>query len=270
MVYYKPKNDTVVGGELMVLLAFGDVVGVSGAETLAARLPALRKHYSAHLVIVNAENADGSGAMPARIHLLRDAGADAITLGNHTFRKRQIEPELRENPRLLRPLNFSPRAPGRGAVTLDIGGRRVCIVNLVGRCHMDFAPDNPFLAIEALLAQGEADRYIIEFHAQASSEKYAMAYHLDGRASVLFGTHTHVQTADEKIFPKGLGYLTDLGMCGPWDSVIGVRPEQSLAMFLGEPAGRFETAPGPACIQGAAFAIDDETGACTAIERIQE
>jgi hypothetical protein len=254
----------------MVLLAFGDVVGTSGVEALASRLPALRKHYRASLVVVNGENADGSGIMPVRVHKLRDAGADVVTLGNHTFRKKQIEPELRENPRLLRPLNFSPRSAGHGTVTLDIGGKRVCVVNLVGRCHMDFSPDNPFLAIEELFAKKEADRYIVEFHAQATSEKYAMAYHLDGRASVLFGTHTHVQTADEKIFPKGMGYLSDLGMCGPWDSVIGVRPEQSLAMFLGEPAGRFETAPGLACIQGAAFAIDDTTGACTEIERIQE
>jgi hypothetical protein len=254
----------------MVLLAFGDIVGTSGVEALASRLPALRKHYGAHLVVANAENADGSGIMPARVHKLRDAGADVLTLGNHTFRKRQIETELRENPRLLRPLNFSPRAPGKGYVVLDINGKRVCVVNLVGRCHMDFGSDNPFLAVEELLSRKEADRYIIDFHAQATSEKYAMAYHLDGRASVLFGTHTHVQTADEKIFPKGMGYLSDLGMCGPWDSVIGVRPEQSLAMFLGEPAGRFESAPGPACIQGAAFAINDATGYCTEIERIQE
>jgi len=254
----------------VVILAFGDVVGTSGVKSLSERLPSYRKHYGAALVIVNAENADGTGVMPPRVHTLQDAGADVITLGNHTYHKRQIEPELKKNPRLLRPLNFSPRAPGYGHVTIPAGGKKICVFNLVGRCHMDFTPDNPFLAADALLARKEADLYICEFHASATSEKYAMAYHLDGRASVLYGTHTHVQTADEKIFPKGMGYLTDLGMCGPWDSVIGVRVEQSLAMFLGEITTRFESAPGPVCIQGAAFDVDEATGECRGIERFQE
>ena len=255
----------------MVILAFGDVVGAAGVAALADRLPELRRYYNAALILVNAENAEGTGVLPAQVVTLQNAGADVVTLGNHTFRRRQIEGELESNDRLLRPLNFSPRAPGRGFVTLTAGGRRVCVVNLVGRCHMDFTPDNPFLAIEALIKRAVAEIYLIDFHASATSEKYAMAYFLDGlKVSVLYGTHTHVQTADEKIFPNGLGYLTDLGMCGPWNSVIGVKPENSMALFLGEPFGRFETAPGPVCLQGAAFDVDERTGVCRGVERIQE
>ena len=164
--------------------------------------------------------------------------------------------------------NLLPSLPGRGFGTFETKIGPVGIVNLLGRCNLDFRPDNPFRVIDKVLKELDGLPVLLDFHAEATSEKLAMAYYLDGKISAQWGTHTHVQTADEQILPKGTGYLTDLGMTGPVHSVIGVKPEQSIANFRGELTSRYETAPGPCMLAGAVFTIDAKTGRCTAAERV--
>jgi metallophosphoesterase (TIGR00282 family) len=191
-----------------------------------------------------------------------------VTLGNHSFGKRQIVPMLEENRYLLRPANQAPQLPGIGWNVYECGRWRIGVIDLIGRCKMDFGPDNPFTAADRILREMEADVRLVDFHTEATSEKAAMAYHLAGRVSAVWGTHTHVPTADERIFPKGTGFITDLGMTGPLESVIGVRPEQSVTMFLGGLPGRFEPADGPCKLDACLFEIDPQTGLCTALERL--
>ena len=257
-------------GNNMVLniLAVGDVVGDTGVEHLIRVLPGIRRLKQIGFTVVNGENAAGLGLLPRQAKDLFAAGTDVITLGNHTWAKQQIIPLLEDRCDILRPLNWSDKLPGRGSFVFDIGKARIGVINLIGRCGMDFGPDNPFLKVDVLLRQMQADVILVDFHAEATSEKLAMAYYLDGRVSALWGTHTHVQTADERVFPKGMGYITDLGMTGPVESVLGIRPEQSVTTFLGGLAGRYETAPGPCKLEGCIFAVDMETGRCVGVERI--
>ena len=195
--------------------------------------------------------------------------SDVVTLGNHAFAKAQIVPRLEDDPYLLRPANYTSRAPGRGWGVFDCGHIRVGVMNLIGRCGLDFHADNPFTTADRLLRGGERPLFtLVDFHAEATSEKLAMAYYLDGRVSALWGTHTHVPTADEEVFPKGTGYITDLGMTGPVRSVLGVRPEQSVETFLGGLPGRYQTAEGACKLQGAVFSLDSATGLCVAVERV--
>ena len=180
-----------------------------------------------------------------------------------------IVPRLEDDPYLLRPANYTGRAPGRGWGVFDCGHIRVGVMNLIGRCGLDFHADNPFTTADRLLRGGERPLFtLVDFHAEATSEKLAMAYYLDGRVSALWGTHTHVPTADEEVFPKGTGYITDLGMTGPVRSVLGVRPEQSVETFLGGLPGRYQTAEGACKLQGAVFSLDSATGLCVAVERV--
>ena len=210
-----------------------------------------------------------SGLTPAHVDALYAAGADVVTLGNHAFAKAQIVPRLEDDPYLLRPANYTGRAPGRGWGVFDCGHIRVGVMNLIGRCGLDFHADNPFTTADRLLRGGERPLFtLVDFHAEATSEKLAMAYYLDGRVSALWGTHTHVPTADEEVFPKGTGYITDLGMTGPVRSVLGVRPEQSVETFLGGLPGRYQTAEGACKLQGAVFSLDSATGLCVAVERV--
>ena len=170
---------------------------------------------------------------------------------------------------ILRPANFSPRTPGRGVGIYDCGRFRIRVISLIGRCDLSWGSDNPFTTADRLLAEPDAPTFtVVDFHAQATSEKLAMAYYLDGRVSALWGTHTHVPTADERVFPKGTGYLTDLGMTGAVESVLGIQPQQSVEMFLGGLPGRFRPASGPCKAQGALFTLDSATGLCTAVERV--
>ena len=250
------------------ILAIGDVVEEQGAAHLERHLRSLKKLKDIHFTVVNGENAAGTGITDQQVDQLYQAGADVITLGNHTFGKPKIAERLEEDPYLLRPANYTSRAPGRGWGVYDCDRISIGVMNLIGRCGLDFNADNPFTAAARLL-KGERPLFtLVDFHAEATSEKLAMGYYLDGQVSAVWGTHTHVPTADERILPRGTGYLTDLGMTGPVESVLGIRPEQSIEMFLGGQPGRFQTAEGPCKMQGAIFSLDSGTGLCVGVERI--
>ena len=253
------------------ILAIGDVVGDIGVSALERNLRKIQHQHNIDFTVVNGENAAGVGITPQLAHRLYTAGADVLTLGNHVWGKREIATFLDEDGYILRPANLADLAPGRGYGIFPVKRKMLCVVNLVGRCSMDFGPDNPFHCVSRILKETaqHADFTVVDFHASATSEKAAMAYHLDGTVSALWGTHTHVQTADERVLPKGLGFLTDLGMTGPLESVLGIRPEQSLRMFRGEVPVRFETASGVCLICGAVFSIEEESGKCTGVTRIR-
>ena len=250
------------------ILAIGDVVGEQGLEHLERHLRTLKKLKDIHFTVVNGENASGVGITPEQAERLYRAGADVITLGNHTFGKTQIAGQLEEDPCLLRPANFTGRAPGKGWGVYECGRIQIGVMSLIGRCGLDFNADNPFTTAAKLLREDRPALTLVDFHAEATSEKLAMGYYLDGRVSALWGTHTHVPTADGQILPKGTGYLTDLGMTGPVTSVLGIRPEQSVEMFLGGLPGRYQVAPGPCKMQGAVFSLDSENGLCLDVEQV--
>ena len=251
----------------MQILAIGDVVGKIGLRYLEKTLPALRKN--ADFVIVNGENASDVGITPDQAETIFNVGADVITLGNHSFRKREILPYLDECPYILRPANYAPQTPGRGYGLFDSRFGPVAVINLIGRCNMDYGPDNPFLMIDGILeACSETKLIFLDFHAEATSEKLAMGFMLDGRVSAVWGTHTHVPTADARVLPGGTGYITDLGMTGPVNSVIGIRPELSIQKFRGGVYTYYRAAEGPCRLCGVRFSIDPETGLCSGAEQI--
>ena len=251
------------------VLAVGDVTGDGGVDFLRRKLRTVKKEREVDFAVVNGENAAGNGLLPSHGEDILAAGADVITLGNHTFGKMQIGNFLEENPYILRPANFTGRAPGRGWAVYDCGRVQVGVLNLIGRCGLDFNAENPFTTADRILKREEKPTFVlVDFHAQATSEKLALGYYLDGRVSALWGTHTHVPAADERVYPKGTGYITDLGMTGPVESVLGIRPEQSVEFFLGGLPGRYQTPDGPCKMQGAIFTLDSATGLCTGVERI--
>lgn len=254
----------------MRILTVGDVVGKPGLQYLKHRLRRLKQEHRADFTIVNGENASGVGITPTQADAIFDAGADVITLGNHVWNKRQIVPYLEDNCDILRPANLAPQSPGEGWGIYDAAGWRVLVMNLIGRCEMAFGPDNPFLEADRILkkAEGRYDVAVCEIHANATSEKLAMGFYLDGRCAAVYGTHTHVQTADERVNPKGTGYITDIGMTGPIWSVLGVKPEQSIALFRGDLTEYFQTAEGECALGGALFEMDPSSGKCTHVERI--
>ncbi len=251
------------------VLAIGDVTSEEGTAHLRRHLPGFKKMKGVDFTVINGENISGTGLTPQQADDLFAAGADVITLGNHTWGKMQITDYLEENRYILRPANFSPRTPGRGYGVYDLGRVQVAVMVLIGRCDLAWGSDNPFTTADRLLKAGEKPTFtLVDFHAQATSEKLAMAYYLDGRVSALWGTHTHVPTADERVFPHGTGYITDLGMTGAVESVLGIRPEQSVETFLGGLPGRYRPAEGPCKAQGALFPLDSATGLCPAVERV--
>ncbi|MBR2782414.1 MAG: YmdB family metallophosphoesterase [Oscillospiraceae bacterium] len=251
------------------LLAVGDVVGVPGVRFLSQHLRSLRKQYEIDFCVVNGENASVVGLADSQAEEILDAGADVITLGNHAFANRRIHDYLDESPYILRPLNYAPQRPGRGWGVYDTKAGPIAVINLIGRCNMNFGPDNPFLQIAPLLDKIDAKMCVIDFHAEATSEKLAMARLLDGRISALWGTHTHIPTADCRVLSGGTGYQTDLGMTGPSEGVLGIRTEQSIANFRGDLTSRYEAAPGPCVLQGAVFTLDGDTGRCLQAEAIE-
>jgi len=253
---------------LMNILAVGDIVGEPGLKHLERHLRPLQKLKNIAFTVVNGENASGVGLTPDQAWRIYDAGADAVTLGNHTYGKMQIRDFLDDVPWLLRPANYAGRAPGHGCEIFDVNGLRIRVVNLIGRCDLDWKAEDPFTTMDRLLKREGADITLVDFHAEATSEKLALGYYLDGRVSALWGTHTHVPTADERVYPKGTGYITDLGMTGAIESVLGIEPWQSMESFLGGLPGRYKSAEGPCKMQGAVFTVDTETGLCTAVERV--
>ena len=248
------------------ILAIGDVVGEEGLRHLEKNLRAVQKLKGIHFTVVNGENASNVGLTPDQAWRIYDAGADAVTLGNHAFGKMQIRDTLEEAKWLLRPANFTGRMPGHGCEIFDMNGLRVRVVNLIGRCDLAWGTENPFTTVDKLLQRGQAEITVVDFHAEATSEKLAMAYYLDGRVTALWGTHTHVPTADERVFPGGMGYQTDLGMTGPAESVLGIEPRQSNETFLGGLPGRFKCRLGRCKMEGCVFTV--ENGKCIQVERI--
>lgn len=250
------------------VLAVGDVVGNPGMERIRRSLRYLKRKTEADFVIVNGENASVVGMTPAQGDAILDAGADVITMGNHTWGKREIVPFLDDCSRILRPANYAPQVPGRGWAEFETKAGTVAVIDLIGRCNMDYGPENPFLLVEKIRKQTGAKIVLVEFHAEATSEKLAMGYMLDGRVSALWGTHTHVPTADAMVLPKGTGYVTDLGMTGPQDSVLGIRPELSIAKFRGDLPNRYQWAEGRTKLEAVLFTIDSTTGLCKSAQRV--
>ena len=250
------------------ILAVGDVVGNPGLERIRRSLRYLKRQTGADFVIVNGENAAVLGITPAQAEDIFDAGADVITLGNHSFAKREIVPYADENSRIIRPANYAPQTPGRGWGVYDTKAGPVAVIDLIGRCNMDYTPDNPFLMIDKILKEVDAKIILVELHAEATSEKLAMGYMLDGKVSAVWGTHTHVPTADAQVLPGGTGYVTDLGMTGPKHSVLGIRPDLSIAKFRGDLYQRYQWANGPTKIEAVLFTVDTSTGRCKKAERV--
>jgi hypothetical protein len=254
----------------MRLVFFGDVVGKPGRRGVARYLPTLG---AVDFVVANGENsAGGVGIDPGSARELLAAGVDVLTSGNHVWAKREIIEYMTDSDVVLRPANFAPSTPGWGyAVKSTRSGRPVAVVNLIGRVFMN-TYDCPFRAVDSVLESigSRAKVIFVDMHAEATSEKVAMGWYLDGRVSVVVGSHTHVQTADQRILPNGTAYLTDAGMCGPRDSVIGVKRDQVLRRFLTQMPGRFEVADGPVVVQGVVVDVDPDSGKAVEIRRFQE
>jgi metallophosphoesterase (TIGR00282 family) len=250
----------------MRILFLGDIVGRSGRNAVLERLPALRETWRLDAVVINAENAAGGfGLTEAIFEEIISAGADAVTLGNHAFDQREALVFIERAPRLVRPANFPPGTPGRGATLVDLpGGARLLVTQVMGRVFMD-ALDDPFAALERELEAcplgRAADAVLVDVHAEATSEKQALGHLADGRASLVVGTHTHVPTSDHRILAHGTAYVSDAGMCGDYDSVLGMDKEEPIRRFLRKvPGARFEPATGSASLTGVAVETDDATG----------
>lgn len=254
------------------ILAIGDVVGEAGVRHLSRHLRSVKKLKDIAFTVVNGENASGVGLTPNQAEDIFTAGADVITLGNHTWNRIQIADFLEKDPYILRPANYAGRVPGRGFGVFDgPGGLRIGVMNLMGRLELNSNLDSPFKTANQLLRGAEAQRcdlVLVDFHAEATSEKGALAWYLDGRVQALWGTHTHVPTADGQILPKGTGFLTDLGMTGPRRSVLGIKPELSMNLFLGGLPRRYEEAEGPCKLNACRFTIDTESGRCVQVRRV--
>jgi metallophosphoesterase (TIGR00282 family) len=250
----------------MRLLFLGDVVGRSGRTVVTEKLPRLLADWKTDFVVLNGENAAGGFGITETIYReLVDAGVDVITLGNHAWDQREALVFIERAPKLIRPLNYPTGTPGRGSIVAPAkNGARVLVVNLMGRIFMD-PLDDPFAGIEreleaCPLGKG-CEAIVVDMHAETTSEKQAMGHHLDGRVSLVVGTHTHVPTSDERVLAGGTAFMTDVGMCGDYDGVIGMDKEEPLRRFLTRlPSSRFEAATGPATLSGLAVEIDDASG----------
>ena len=251
------------------ILCVGDVTGSIGCDFLRHHLPGLKRLKSIDLCIVNGENsADGNGITPNSLGHLLDSGADIVTTGNHSFRRKESYPLYEEREELLRPANYPDAAPGRGVAVVDLGRTRAAVINLMGTVYME-SLRSPFEALEEILKDpGLPKLKIVDFHAEATGEKRAMGFFVDGRATALFGTHTHVPTADECVLPQGTGYITDVGMTGPVQSVLGVKPEIIIRRYITKMPARFDLASGACRLDCVIFTADEKTGLCTGVERL--
>jgi metallophosphoesterase (TIGR00282 family) len=251
----------------MRVLFIGDVVGGPGRRGLAAAMPELRERHRPDLTIVNGENsAGGIGVTEKTAKALFDAGADVITTGNHVYRHREAYDYLDREKRLIRPANYPHANPGRGHTRVEAGGRSVEVVNLSGAVGLQVAR-SPFHEVDSILETTEADCVVVDFHAEVTSEKVAMGWHLDGRVAAVFGTHTHVPTADARVLPKGTAFISDVGMTGSRTSVLGVKPEQALASLITQMPVKFETAEEDVWVMGAVVEVNDR-GLADSIEQV--
>lgn len=240
----------------MRVLFIGDVVGSPGRRGLRDAMPALREAHSPDLVVVNGENsAGGMGITERTANDMFAAGADVITTGNHVYRHREAYEFLDREPRVVRPANYPQANPGRGHTVVEAGGMRVAVINLSGAAGLRVAR-SPFDAVDDILARVEADAFLVDFHAEMTSEKVAMGWHLDGRVAAVLGTHTHVPTADARVLPRGTAYISDVGMTGSRTSVLGVKPEQALAALITQMPTRFETATEDVWVMGAVVEVN--------------
>lgn len=255
----------------MNILMVGDVYGEPGRAALQKLLPGLKEAHRIDLTVVNVENAAGGfGVTPQLCRGFLELGVDVMTSGNHIWDRKEIVGYIAKEPLLLRPANFPSGTPGAGAVTVKVGPHRVAVVNLMGRVFMSTL-DCPFRKADELVPElrRETPVILVDMHAEATSETMAMGWYLDGRVSAVVGTHRHVQTADERILPRGTAYITDVGMTGPVNSVIGVDTELILQRFLTQLPVRFEPARGPAALHGVVITVDPETGRASDIRRLR-
>jgi metallophosphoesterase (TIGR00282 family) len=260
----------------MKILFLGDVMGRAGRDAIVANLKQMRSDWRVDFVIVNAENAsNGAGLTEPHAKLILEAGADCVTLGDHAFDKKDMLSYIEQDTRIIRPLNFAKNAPGRGArIFSDTRGRKILVAQVLGQVFMKRAFDDPFSAVDQILRNhplgGQVQAIVLDVHCEATSEKMAMGHFCDGRASLVVGTHTHVPTGDAMILTKGTGYQTDAGMCGDYNSVIGMDPAEPLRRFVtGMTKNRFEPAMGPATLSGVLVETDDKTGKAVAIQMIR-
>ena len=251
------------------ILAVGDVCGQPGLDHLEKHLKQYKTDLSLDFTVVNGENANVVGITPRQADLIFRAGADAITLGNHTWTRTELQPYLEERTKILRPANFAPQCPGRGIAVFHRDFGDICVLNLMGRFTLDSNTDNPFVIADGYMAEIREKIILVDFHAEGTSEKRAMGFLLDGKASAVWGTHTHVQTSDACVLPNRTGYITDLGMTGAVQSVLGIDPQQSIGKFMGDPPRRYEAAKGPTKLEGCVFTVDTETGRCIAAEGVR-
>ncbi len=256
----------------MKILFLGDIVGNPGREVFAKHVPAMRRNGEADVVIANAENAaGGSGITESVARELFSFGCDVITLGDHVWDKREVYPFLNSAPNVVRPANFASEAPGRGMCVVDVNGVRVAVVALMGRTFMKYLLNCPFRTLDSVLGDlTGAGIIVVDMHAEATSEKVAMGWYADGRVSAVLGTHTHIQTADAQILPGGTAYITDAGMTGPYDSVIGQTKERIIERYLTGLPNKFEVASGKAMLCGVVLDVDEATGRARSIVRVQK
>lgn len=252
----------------MKVLFLGDVVGRAGCEFVSRHLRSLKKLYGVDACVINGENsAEGNGITPDSARMLFDAGADVITTGNHVLKRREIYPVLEEENGIIRPANYHPSVPGSGMFILDKLRWQLCVINLQGQMGMEVCA-NPFERIDQLLKEVRTPNILVDFHAEMTSEKKALGYYLDGRVSAVIGTHTHVQTADERVLERGTGYITDLGMTGAYHSVLGIKTEIIVEKFRTHMPNRFFQAEGECEMCGIILTVDEKSGRTDTIERI--
>ncbi len=256
----------------MKVLAVGDIVGESGVRKLKELLPNIKKEENIDFVITNGENsAGGMGITEKNLKDILEAGTDVITMGNHTWGKKDIFKFI-NHPKLLRPANYPKGIPGKGIGIYETNGKKIAVMNFMGRVDINILTENPFLLAKEMIEEikEKVDMIFIDFHAEATAEKIAMARYLDGKITALFGTHTHVQTADEQIFPEGTGYITDLGMTGPKNSVIGMDIQASIKRFETTLPEKYKLAEGNCIFNAVIFEIDDNTNKVKSIKRINK
>ena len=253
----------------MKILMIGDIVGTQGCDFLRKKLPKFKRDNKIDVAIANGENAaPNNGITSSCAEHIFASGVDFITLGNHAFRRSEVYHYLDERDDIIRPANVSPDCPGKGWGVIDMGSYKIGVINLLGKSYIN-GSDNPFTIVDKLVEKiSDCKIKILDMHAEATAEKLAMGFYLDGRVNIVVGTHTHVQTADEKILPNGTGYITDLGMTGPELSVLGVRSDASINWLKTGLPARFEVSDNPCMMCGCIFEIDKPTGKVTNIERV--